>query len=137
MTAGLENRMGVRLRWRDVDMLGHLNRSVDHELLEEGRGGLMSEIARMAGNSHAHGVFVLVHGDLDYHAEVRKDHEHVEVVVRPAHVGNTSLRMEHEVRLPDATVAASGTTIVVAWDPASRGKREITQAERAALVAAA
>jgi hypothetical protein len=34
-------------------------------------------------------------------------------------------------------VAASGTTIVVAWDPVKRGKREITDAERAALTAAA
>jgi hypothetical protein len=74
--------------------------------------------------------------DLDYHTEVRKDHEHVDVVVRLAHVGNTSLRMEHEVRLPDGSVAASGTTIVVAWDPVKRGKREITDAERAALTAA-
>jgi acyl-CoA thioester hydrolase len=137
MTAGLEHRMSVQLRWRDMDMLGHLNQSVYHELLEEGRAGLMSEIARRAGNSHHHGVFVLVHVDLDYHTEVRKDHGHVEVVVRLAHVGNTSLRMEHEVRLPDGTVAASGTTIVVAWDPVKRGKREITDAERAGLTAAA
>ena len=129
--------MRVQLRWRDMDMLGHLNQSVYHELLEEGRAGLMSEIARRAGNSHPHGVFVLVHVDLDYHTEVRKDHGEVEVVVRLAHVGNTSLRMQHEVRLPDGAVAASGTTIVVAWDPVKRGKRQITQAERVALSAAA
>jgi acyl-CoA thioester hydrolase len=61
----------------------------------------------------------------------------VEVVVRLAQVGNTSLRMEHEVRLPDGTVAASGTTIVVAWDPVKRGKRQITEGERVALNAAA
>jgi acyl-CoA thioester hydrolase len=137
MVGGLENRMRVQLRWRDIDMLGHLNQSVYHELLEEGRAGLMSEIARRSGNSHKHGVFVLVHVDLDYHAEVRKDHGEVEVVLRLAGVGNTSLRMEHEVRLPDGTLAASGTTILVAWDPVKRGKRGITDAERAALTAAA
>jgi acyl-CoA thioester hydrolase len=136
MATGLEHRMQIQLRWRDIDMLGHLNQSVYHELLEEGRAGLMAEIARRAGNAHPHGVFVLVHADLDYHTEVRKDHEQVDVVVRLADVGNTSLRMEHEVRLPDGTVAASGTTIVVAWDPVKRGKRQITDAERAALLAA-
>jgi acyl-CoA thioester hydrolase len=128
--------MRVQLRWRDMDMLGHLNQSVYHELLEEGRTGLMGEIAHRAGNPHSYGLFVLVHADLDYHAEVRKDHDEVEVVVRLAHVGNTSLRMEHEVRLPDGTVAASGTTIVVAWDRDKHAKREITEAERAALSAA-
>src|SRR5579884_1126980 len=33
----LEQRIPVQLRWRDMDMLGHLNQSVYHELLEEGR----------------------------------------------------------------------------------------------------
>ena len=136
VTAGLEHRMRVQLRWRDMDMLGHLNQSVYHELLEEGRVALITEIVKRVGVAHAHGAFVVVHVDLDYHREVRKDHDEVEVVVRLAHVGNTSLRMEHEVRLPDGTVAASGTTIVVAWDRATHAKREITEIERAALTAA-
>jgi acyl-CoA thioester hydrolase len=116
-----------------MDMLGHLNQSVYHELLEEGRGALLAEIARRAGNDHGHGAFVLAHVDLDYHTEVRKDHREVEVVVRLARVGQSSLSLEHEVRLPDGTVAASGNTVLVAWDPARRGKRELTGFERAAL----
>ncbi len=114
-------------------MLGHLNQSVYHELLEEGRIGLMAEIMRRAGHDHTHGAFVLAHVDLDYHREVRKDHGDVEIVVRLAQVGTSSLRLEHEVRLPDDQVAASGTTVLVAWDPATRRKRGLTEAERAAL----
>jgi hypothetical protein len=30
-------------------------------------------------------------------------------------------------------VAASGTTVMVAWDPAARSKRPLSEAERAAL----
>ena len=116
-----------------MDMLGHLNQSVYHELLEEGRAALMTEIVRRVGTDHAHGSFVLAHVDLDYHAEVRKDHGDVEIVVRLAHVGTSSLRLEHEVRLPDGSVAASGKTVLVAWDPATRGKRALTEAELAAL----
>jgi acyl-CoA thioester hydrolase len=116
-----------------MDMLGHLNQSVYHELLEEGRAALMTEIVRRAGTTHAHGSFVLVHVDLDYHAEVRKDHGEVEIVVRLVDVGTSSLRLEHEVMLPDGTVAASGKTVLVAWDPATRGKRALTEAELAAL----
>ena len=81
-------------------MPGHLNQSVYHELLEEGRAGLMME---------------------------------VEIVVRLAHVANSGLRLEHEVRLPDGSLAASGATVLVAWDPATRSKRALTEAERAAL----
>ena len=133
MTRTIEHSLRVQLRWRDMDMLGHLNQSVYHELLEEGRAALMTEIARRVGGDHAHGAFVLAHVDLDYHAEVRKDHGEVEVIVRLAHVGTSSLRLEHEVRLPDETSAASGETVLVAWDPARRAKRALTEAELAAL----
>jgi acyl-CoA thioester hydrolase len=116
-----------------MDMLGHLNQSVYHELLEEGRGAMMTELIRRAGSDHPHGTFVLVHVDLDYHAEVRKDHGEVEVIVRLARAGRSSLTLDHEVRLLDGTLAASGTTVLVAWDPVARGKRQLTEAERAAL----
>jgi acyl-CoA thioester hydrolase len=118
-----------------MDMLGHLNQSVYHELLEEGRAALMTELIHRAGGDRAHGAFVLAHVDLDYHREVRKDHGEVEVRVRLADVGRSSLRLEHEVCLPDGEIAASGVTVLVAWDPATRGKRVLTGAERAALAA--
>ena len=118
-----------------MDMLGHLNQSVYHELLEEGRAALMTEIVRRAGADRAHGSFVLAHVDLDYHREVRKDHGEVEIVVRVAHVGTSSVRLDHEVKLPDGTVAASGATVLVAWDPAGRGKRALSSAELHALSA--
>jgi acyl-CoA thioester hydrolase len=133
VTGADEYSVRVQLRWRDMDMLGHLNQSVYHELIEEGRAALMTELVRRVGESHTHGGFVLAHVDLDYHSEVRKDHEEVEILVRVAHVGTSSLRLEHEVKLPDGQVAASGTTVLVAWDPATRGKRTLTEAERAAL----
>ncbi len=114
-------------------MLGHLNQSVYHELLEEGRGALMMDLARRTAGEHQHGGFVLAHVDLDYHREVRKDHAEVEIVVRVARVGRSSIELDHEINLPDGQLAASGKTVLVAWDPAARGKRELTDGERAAL----
>ena len=114
-------------------MLGHLNQSVYHELLEEGRAAVMTELMTRAGNGRVHGTYVLVHVDLDYHTEVRKDHGEVEIVVRVSHVGTSSFRLNHEIRLPDGTVAASGETVMVGWDPVARGKRVLTEDERAAL----
>jgi len=132
--SGFEQTIRVQLRWRDIDMLGHLNQSVYHEMLEEGRIALMAEIMRRIGDDHrADGGFVLAHVDLDYHTEVRKDHEEVNVVVRLAHVGTSSIVLEQEVRLIDGTLAASGKSVLVAWDPAARGKRALTEREREAL----
>lgn len=113
-------------------MLGHLNQSVYHELLEEGRGGLITELMTRVG-ARPPGGYVLAHVDLDYHSEVRKDHGEVDILVRVAGVGTSSIRLDHEVRLLDGTLAASGRTVLVAWDPVKRAKRVLSEDERAAL----
>jgi acyl-CoA thioester hydrolase len=125
-TKPLEARIRVGLRWRDLDMLGHVNQSVYHELLEEGRAALFGQLGLDL-------AFVLARVELDYVHEVRRDHGEVELVVRTASVGRTSIVVENDVLLPDGTVAATGRSVLVAWDPAERGKRELTDAERAAL----
>ena len=116
-----------------MDMLGHLNQSVYHELLEEGRAALIWALLQRVGSDPAHGSYVLAHVDLDYHTEVRKDHGQVEVVIRVGSVGKSSFRLLHELQLPDGTVAASGETVMVAWDPRTRAKRMLTEGELAAL----
>jgi acyl-CoA thioester hydrolase len=133
VSSPLEHTLQVQLRWRDMDMLGHLNQSVYHELLEEGRVALIAEIIRRTGGDTVHGGYVLAHVDLDHHTEVRKDHGVVDVAVRLARVGTSSIHLHNEVRLSDGTIAASGTSVLVAWDPHRRGKRVLSQAERAAL----
>ncbi|MGN6869780.1 MAG: acyl-CoA thioesterase [Solirubrobacteraceae bacterium] len=134
MAEGLEHTVRVQLRWRDMDMLGHLNQSVYHELLEEGRIALIAELMARVGNERDVGGYVIAHVDLDYHAEVRKDHGEVDIVVRVARVGTSSVELEHDIRLPDGRLAASGKSILVAWDPAARTKRPLSEAERSALV---
>ncbi len=131
MTQGLEHTVRVQLRWRDMDMLGHLNQSVYHELLEEGRIALIADLMARIGGER--GGFVIAHVDLDYHSEVRKDHGEVDIAVRVGRVGNSSIELEHEIRLPDGRLAASGKSILVAWDLAARTKRPLSDAERAAL----
>ena len=114
-------------------MLGHLNQSVYHELLEEGRIALIADLMRRVGEEHVNVGYVVAHVDLDYHGEVRKDHGEVDIVVRVAGVGTSSVELEHEVRLPDGRIAASGKTVLVAWDLTARTKRPLSEGERAAL----
>ena len=75
----MEARVRIALRWRDMDMLGHLNQSVYHELLEEARAALFAPLFEQGGWS-----FVLVRVELDHRREVRRDHGHVDVVARVA-----------------------------------------------------
>ena len=137
MASALEFSVQVQLRWRDMDMLGHLNQSVYHELLEEGRAGLITELVRRVGVEHVHGSFVVARVELDHRAEVRKDHGHVDVVVRLERVGTSSIQLAHDVTLPDGRVAASGRTVLVAWDPTARGKRALSEREREVLTTSA
>jgi acyl-CoA thioester hydrolase len=133
MPAPLRHQTTVALRWRDIDTLGHLNQSVYHELLEEARIGLFSEIARRVGAQRTHGILVVRHVDLDYHHEVRREDEAVTVTAEVTRVGSSSIAVGQEIHLPDGTLAASGSAVLVGWDPGTRGKRVLSDAERVAL----
>jgi acyl-CoA thioester hydrolase len=124
----LELTIPVALRWRDVDTLGHLNQAVYHELLEEGRVALFAELA-----GDLTGTFVLARVELDYRREVRRDAGHVDVTMRVTGSGRSSIDVAHEILLPDGTVAASGRSVLVAWDPDGRRSRPLSDGERARL----
>jgi acyl-CoA thioester hydrolase len=120
-------RLRVELRHRDIDVLGHLNQSVYHELLEEGRMALLEP---EGGDT---GPFVLARVELDYRHEVRHADEYVTVLARVSAMGRTSVTVTNEVLLPDGTIAAEGKAILVAWDPEARSSRELSDAERSAF----
>ena len=121
-----ELRTRVQVRWRDLDLLGHLNQSVYHEFLEEGRAGFFARLGALE-------AFVLARVELDYRSEVRRDHEFVDIAVRLAGVGRSSVTVEHDVLLPSGDVAATGRSVLVAWDAAERRSRPLRDEERAAL----
>jgi acyl-CoA thioester hydrolase len=123
----LEARVRIDVRWRDLDMLGHLNQAVYHEFLEEGRAELVSALGERGF------AFVLARVELDYRHEVRRDHGFVEVVATVGRVGRSSITVDNRVLLPDGTVAAEGSSVLVAWDMGERRSRELSADERAAL----
>jgi acyl-CoA thioester hydrolase len=127
--APVQARVRIAVRWRDLDMLGHLNQAVYHELLEEGRAAFIARLGEL-GLAFA---FVLARVELDYRCEVRRDHGHVDIVTTPVTIGRSSITVDNSVLLPDGTVAAEGRSVLVAWDPAARRSRPITDEERAAL----
>ncbi|HMJ37576.1 MAG TPA: thioesterase family protein [Baekduia sp.] len=125
---GAETIVRIALRWRDMDMLGHVNQAVYHELLEEGRGALLSSLGAVGRFP-----FVLARVELDYRREVRHAHGHVDVRTFVERVGTTSITVGQEITLPDGTVAAAGRSVLVAWDARARSARALSDAEREAL----
>lgn len=128
----LTNRVRVDVRWRDLDMLGHLNQAVYHEYLEEGRAALVAQLGRLLGDF----AFVLAKVELNYRHEVRKDHGHVEILSAVTTVGKSSITIENRILTPDGTVAAEGTSVLVSWDAGARRSRPLTPDQRAALLGA-
>jgi acyl-CoA thioester hydrolase len=125
---GAETTIRIALRWRDMDMLGHVNQAVYHELLEEGRGALLTSLGDTGSFP-----FVLARVELDYRHEVRQADGHVDVRTFVQRVGTTSITVGQELTLPDGTIAADGRSVLVAWDPRGRSSRPLSDAERAAL----
>jgi acyl-CoA thioester hydrolase len=64
---------------------------------------------------------------------VRRADRAVEAALRVSRIGTTSVTIEHELRLPDGTLAAEGSSVLVAWDAEARRPRPLTGEERAAL----
>ena len=132
----MEHRVTVSLRWRDIDIFGHVNQSIYHNFLEEARAGLIVALAERVGIGRERAGFVVRHVELDFHHEIRREDEHVEVIATVDRIGTSSVHLRHEVRLPDGTLAASGAAVLVGWDPQARVKRDVTDAERAVLTGA-
>jgi acyl-CoA thioester hydrolase len=120
----------IKLRWRDVDMLGHVNQSVYHEYTEEARTALLASLP----GADSKGGWVLVHTDLDHRHEIRRDADEVECTAWIDAVGTKSVTFRNEVRTLDGTLCAEGSSVIVAWDPATRGAREMEPAERAGFL---
>jgi acyl-CoA thioester hydrolase len=129
--SGAETTIRIILRWRDMDMLGHVNQAVYHELLEEGRGALLASLGDVRSFP-----FVLARVELDYRHEVRHADGHVDVRTFVQRVGRTSITVGQELTLPNGTLAASGVSVLVAWDTEARSARTLSGVERSALGAA-
>lgn len=128
---GHVSRVTIPLRHRDIDTLGHLNQAMYHVFLEEARARLLVDLF---GDLEA--GWVLARVELDHRHEVRMADGHVHVEAWVARVGRSSIGVGSRILLDDGTVTAEGTTVLVGWDPESRGARTLTDDERGVLAAA-
>jgi acyl-CoA thioester hydrolase len=128
MSAALEQRIPVQLRWRDMDMLGHLNQAVYHELLEEARTALITTLP-----TPQKGAFVMARVELNYRREIPLSHRFVEVTLHVEAVGRSSITVSQQIFRSDGELAADGQSVLVAWEPSRRGSRPLSDKELTAL----
>jgi acyl-CoA thioester hydrolase len=119
----------IQTRWPDFDALGHLNHAIYHVYLDEAR----DQVLRNTVGDISAWPNVVVHASIDYRREIALGVREIVVRTRIAEVGRSSVRFEQTIVTPDGELAAEAEAVLVAWDPHTRGSREITTAERAAL----
>ena len=120
----------VKVRWRDVDALGHVNHAIFLTYLEEGRDAFYIQAL---GSDPS---YVVVRLELDLRAEVRYEDQRVTVRIAADHLGTTSLTTRETVVTPSGEVAAEARVVTVNWDAGNRKPLPFTEAERARLSAA-
>ncbi len=129
----MDYELTIPTRWTDFDALGHLNHAIYHVYLDEARD---DALRRTVGDIETWPC-VVVHASIDYRREVALGVRAVVVHTRIAEVGRSSVRFAQTVIPIDGELAAQGEAVLVAWDPATRRSREITQEERDRFTSAA
>ena len=128
MAAAFE--LPVKVRWRDVDALGHVNHAVFLTYLEEGRDAFYIQALDSDPS------YVVVRLEVDLRAEVRYEDQRVTVRITVDRLGTSSLTTRETVVTPGGEVAAEALVVTVNWDAENRKPVPFTEAERARLSAA-
>ena len=117
----------VQTRWQDLDGLGHVNHAAVFTYLEEGRDAFLRE----------HGIgreeYVVGRCAVEFKAEIAPGHDAVTVRCGIRGLGTKSVRTAEQILGPSGDSIVEAEFGLVLWDPAVRGSRAITDAERASL----
>lgn len=119
----------IRLRWRDLDALGHVYHGSYLELLDEARGVWLRDGLEFPNPS----PHVIVHAEIDYISEVSLDAGDVLVAFGIRRIGSKSFTTTEEMRTPDGRLISRSSVVIACFDDAARRTKPLTDAQRAAL----
>jgi acyl-CoA thioester hydrolase len=97
-----------RVRFKDVDAMGHVNNAVYLTYLEEARGAWMLALGLASGHDFP---IIIARAEIDFRSPARFGEE-IEVRVRAGRFGTKSFDLEYELRANGRAVAEAKTTCV-------------------------
>ena len=124
----------IEVRWRDLDVYGHVNHVVYLTYLEESRD---EWLGRVLGDPEIIWNYVLAHVAIDYRREVRLEDDMVIAQCRLQQIGTSSVRTAERILTVDGEVAAEAEAVLVARDRETGRSRQLSNAERDAFERAA
>jgi acyl-CoA thioester hydrolase len=101
-----------RVRFRDLDPMGHVNNAVFLTYLEQARVSFFAELGAVTSLDEMN--MILARVEIDFKAPVRLGQE-VEISVRADRFGTKSFDLEYELRV-DGALVAQATSVQVAYD---------------------
>jgi acyl-CoA thioester hydrolase len=122
----------IEIRWRDLDVYGHVNNAVYLTYLEEGRD---EWLGTTLGDPAEIWNWVLARVAIDYRVELSLDDDRVIATCRLERIGTKSVTTREQILKRDGTVAAEAEAVIVARDRNSGETRAISEAERKAFEA--
>jgi acyl-CoA thioester hydrolase len=120
----------IEIRWKDLDVYGHVNNAVYLTYLEEVRD---EWLGASLGDPGEVWNWVLVRVAIDYRRELALSDDMVLATCRLERVGNSSVTTHEEVRTLDGHLSAEAEAVLVARDRDSGRSRPLTDVERAAF----
>ena len=111
---------GLKVRFRDLDAMGHVNNAVYASYLEQARVEYYEAVLSVGLQDID---TVIANLEIDYERPIELG-ESVRVGIDVAELGRSSFPMDYEVHADDE-LAATGRTIQVFWDRESGGARPI------------
>jgi acyl-CoA thioester hydrolase len=101
-----------RVRFRDVDAMGHVNNAVFATYVEQARIEYLRHVALLDGPVYM--GMILARLEIDFVAPAEPGGE-IEIGVRPSRTGSKSFDLEYELRQGEREVARA-RTVLVAYD---------------------
>jgi acyl-CoA thioester hydrolase len=105
-----------RVRFRDLDPMGHVNNAVFLTYIESARFAFLKHIG--AAPTLEDMNLVVARVEIDFRAPVRLGDE-IEVTARASRFGDKSFDLDHEVRV-DGRIVAEAKTVLVTYDYSTR-----------------
>ena len=101
----------IEIRWKDLDVYGHVNNAVYLTYLEEGRDEWLGIVLDDPGEVWGYVLAAL--GRIDYKRELDLDDDRVLARCRLGRIGTSSVHTVEEVATLDGEVAARAEAVLV------------------------
>lgn len=125
-------RYDCRLRWSDMDALGHVNNVQYVRYLEDARVALLFDGARQDGIGSFDSSLVVVRHEIDYRRPLVFRQDPVPLELWVTAVRNSSFVVQYELRDGDA-VCMEARSVIAPYDVRSGRARRLAPRERAWL----